>query len=378
MAILSQTFVDGKNRAHGKGLSEALDLSKVLGVYMLASTHRKQPFMARLSRSCCLTAVPYSVKTSLIKSIAEFIRRSTVFTLYLLRLVESKKVDLVRADNATLWGISAYLIRRLKGTPYVLWLGALEEESILIKYGTGLVVRFVSKIVRFVERVVISNASLVLCVSKETLARAQSRGARRAILTPNYVDPFFGETRPEPKRISKNEVRFVYAGRLEKEKGLDLLMDAAKLLDVRNDFHITIAGEGTLKPKVVLASSMLHNLDYVGLLSRPAIRSLFWSSDALVLPSRTEGLPSAMLEAMSTGTPILAASVGEIPSVVTDGREGKLVDGGNLHSLLEGLLFFLDNKQLIRKMGERAKERMEGKAEEYINMHISLYQGLCV
>jgi hypothetical protein len=63
---------------------------------------------------------------------------------------------------------------------------------------------------------------------------------------------------------------------------------------------------------------------------------------------------------------------------VTDGREGKLVDGGNLDSLLEGILFFLDNKQLIRKMGERAKERMEGKAEDYINMHISLYQGLCV
>lgn len=373
IAVLSQTFIDGKNKARGKGLSEAIDLSNYFHIHLLASTHIQKSFCFQVNKSCKVTSIPYTVYKSLPKSIYEVIRRTTVFITYLLGIIKSERINLIRADNASLWGFSAFIAKLHYGTPYILWLGAMERESIIYKYGNNFLVKIVLTFLNIVERVVISNASLVLCVSQETVKRAIERRAKRVILTPNYVDSKFFEMIPKRRSARSDIVNFVYAGRLEPEKGIDILLAAVSKLQRRKDLHITIAGMGTMQSIVEDACNRIHNLDYVGLLSRDEIRRLFWSSDVLVIPSRTEGLPSAIMESMSTGMPILATDVGEIPNVITDQKEGKLVERDSIDSLINGFLYFLDNKNRISQMRKNCRKLAINLARKYLKMQLKLY-----
>lgn len=104
-------------------------------------------------------------------------------------------------------------------------------------------------------------------------------------------------------------VRLVAVGRLERQKGFDILLDALAML-ARADVRLAIVGEGSLRPELVAQAERL------GLASRTLFAGrqqnpYAWmrSADALVLPSRLEGFPNVVLEALACGTPVVATPV---------------------------------------------------------------------
>lgn len=113
----------------------------------------------------------------------------------------------------------------------------------------------------------------------------------------------------------------VYAGRLAREKGLDLLLAAWPSLAA--GAQLCIVGEGPERAALEAQAAGLRGIRFHGPVTdvAPVLRA----ADAFVLPSRAEGLPVALLEGMSSGLASVATAVGGIPEIIEDGHNGLLV-----------------------------------------------------
>ena len=123
---------------------------------------------------------------------------------------------------------------------------------------------------------------------------------------------------------------WVVAGRLEEQKGHDVLFEALGLLLKQGlDFTLIVAGEGSRRSwleQQALSLRLAPRVQFVGQVED--VGGLLAAADAVLLPSRWEGLPLILLEAMARARPIVATSVGGVPDVITDGVNGTLVPTG--------------------------------------------------
>ena len=131
---------------------------------------------------------------------------------------------------------------------------------------------------------------------------------------------------------------WVCAGRLEEQKGQDVLLDA--LAEVRRrglEFVAVLAGEGRRRAALeerARALGLEANVRFAGQVED--VGPLLAAADAVVLPSRWEGMPLVLLEALARGRPVVASAVGGVPEVVTDGEHARLVPPGDVAALAEG------------------------------------------
>jgi glycosyltransferase involved in cell wall biosynthesis len=86
---------------------------------------------------------------------------------------------------------------------------------------------------------------------------------------------------------------------------------------------------------------------------------LLQAVDVFVLPSLSEGIPMALLEAMAASRAVVASRVGGIPEIVEDGFEGFLVEPMDVDSLAERCRQLIESPDVARKMGEQARKRVE-------------------
>ena len=156
---------------------------------------------------------------------------------------------------------------------------------------------------------------------------------------------------------------WVVAGRLEEQKGHDLLFDALlPLLRQGLDFTLAVAGDGSRRgwlEQRALSLGLSPRVQFVGQLDD--VGPLLAAADGVILPSRWEGLPLVLLEAMARGRPIVATAVGGVPDVIQDGVNGTLVPPGDAAALAGAL------EQLHRK-ADRAV-RMGLAAAETVREH---------
>ena len=125
---------------------------------------------------------------------------------------------------------------------------------------------------------------------------------------------------------------------------------------------IILVGDGPAKPS-------LEKLSYELGLHKNVLFTSFqteikdWLSvmDMFVLPSKTEGTPLALLEAMAAGLPVIATKVGEIPNILTDHQNGILIDYGDVKGLSDSILYLLNNPVKARALAEAGKQLVEEK-----------------
>lgn len=143
------------------------------------------------------------------------------------------------------------------------------------------------------------------------------------------------------KIIIKNNSRpkILFAGRLVSEKGVELFIDLAKQYSEFCDFYV--AGRGSLEDDVKNAHSA-GVLNFIGALSQDQIREFLISVDIVVLPSRAEGLPMIIVEAMAAGAIPVVSDVGSLSEVVVHGSNGMIIKDYNLESYTLAVKSLLD------------------------------------
>lgn len=158
-------------------------------------------------------------------------------------------------------------------------------------------------------------------------------------------------------------------GNLYPVKGHKVLLTALALLKDRHPtVHVAIAGRGDEAGVLQSAARQRGIADRVHFLGlRSDIPSLLDSADIFVLPSLSEGLPLALLEAMFAGRPIVATRVGEVPTALNGGDAGLVVEPGDAVALATALDRLLSNPAKARQLGLRAALRA---VDEYDVSHM--------
>ena len=144
-------------------------------------------------------------------------------------------------------------------------------------------------------------------------------------------------------KISDNEKIVLYVGNLKSIKGSDLLADTIKELkkSCYLDLQLVVIGDGGLRKSILVqiqSYGLAANIKLLGSLKHNEIASWMNAADVLFVPSRNEGVPNVILEAMSIGLPVVATKVGGIPEVVIEKRTGFLVASHDARSLADALL----------------------------------------
>jgi glycosyltransferase involved in cell wall biosynthesis len=150
-------------------------------------------------------------------------------------------------------------------------------------------------------------------------------------------------------------------GRLEPRKGTATLIAAlAALRDAGRAFAAVVVGDGPLRAELerdIAARGLGAWVQMFG--DRSEVRDVLAALDAFVLPSRTEGMSNALLEAMAMGLPAIATAVGGNPEVVTDGTTGLLVPADDPAAMAAALARMLDDASLASRLGAAARRVVE-------------------
>ena len=146
-------------------------------------------------------------------------------------------------------------------------------------------------------------------------------------------------------------------GRLSPEKGHSDLVDAIGIVSSRGQkVSLVLIGDGPERPKLLQQVKTLGLQEAVhmpGYIQEP--QRLLEEIDLLVLPSHTEGLPNAALEALLMEVPVLATRVGGTPEVITDRETGRLVPAHSPEALADGILEFIDDSESWKRMASRGR-----------------------
>ena len=175
----------------------------------------------------------------------------------------------------------------------------------------------------------------------------------------------------------------LYLGRLSREKGLPVLLDAFAQVLRRMRARLDVYGLGLMREELEAQALSLGIRDSVVFHGWVPPGAPFFAAlkggDVFVLPSLSEGLPSVIPEAMSQGLPIIASRVGGIPDILQNGEAGILVPPGDSAALADAICRLLIDqslrKRLIRRSMEQALEScMEEQAGKFFSEIASLME----
>ncbi len=178
---------------------------------------------------------------------------------------------------------------------------------------------------------------------------------------------------PEYKaKLNNNKFNILFLGVLIKRKGIYDLIDAIKILKDNgtiSKFNLSfiIGGSGVEEAQIksIINTYNLNTcINMVGWVDGTLKEKLLKESQLFVLPSYNEGLPMAILEAMSYGIPIISTNVGSIDEVVINDETGYLVSAGDKYMLSDAITKSINDISVWKKMSDNAKMKIENEFNE--------------
>lgn len=219
-----------------------------------------------------------------------------------------------------------------------------------------------------VEGWVLARVDRVICVSEDGLAYYRRKFpalAHKFLRIPNAfkLEGRGRVSRPAARReygLGDGQIAVAFAGRLGAEKQVDRLVDAfAELAREAPQATLLIAGDGPERGAVMerVARLGVPNVRFLGMLPRSGVARVLAAADVLVLPSRFEGFPMVVLEALSEGVPVVATRVGGVTEILTDGLKDFILPDASVPALKEKILEAVRHRPLLQAACVRAAAR---------------------
>lgn len=177
---------------------------------------------------------------------------------------------------------------------------------------------------------------------------------RRLRVLPNFVDVSAALRKASPGGP------LLYVGRLSEEKGVDVLLLAARLLSPTTTVRIVGDGPARSKLEAIAANGAGAKVEFAGHVSPDQVRGHLAEASVLVIPSRChENQPLAALEAFAAGVPVVASEVGGLPELIRPGVDGSLVRPNDHRQLAGVLSSVIEEPDIALAMGRAGRQRVE-------------------
>ena len=251
-------------------------------------------------------------------------------------------------------GAVAYVLKLVHQIPYIISLRGGDVPGFR-PYDFGVYHKLITPVLRIIWK----KASVIVANSQGLRALALKFDSRFEIpIIPNGVDLNLYE---KGNRDALSPPCLLSVGRIVHQKGIDLAMHA--LADMRDlDWKWRIAGDGPQMESLKRLAAELNlqdRLQFLGWQSREQLVDLYQWSNLFLFPSRHEGMPNAVLEAMASGLPVVATRISGSEELVVDWKTGFLVPSEDVISLQSALRNLLLNPALRREMGLASRRRVE-------------------
>jgi glycosyltransferase involved in cell wall biosynthesis len=251
-------------------------------------------------------------------------------------------------------GFGMSLVRK---TPFILLAKLLRKKIVLHIHAPDL--QQVENIRRTsYEALMLRLADAVIALSP-TWARYLRNTSARVVVIPNPV------LLPANERVDRgmnSRPTILYMGKVEPRKGYRELIQAmpAVIADHPNVL-LRIAGHGETDSAVQMARilDLQESIEILGWVSKEDTAALYLKADIFCLPSHNEGVPMAILEAMSYRLPVVCTPVGGIPDLIISGENGIFVEPGNVSQIALALIYLLENHFARISIGNAAYETVE-------------------
>ena len=265
--------------------------------------------------------------------------------------------DLIHAVNPFILGWGAPYYSRTLNVPLV-----ASYHTNVAAYARFYKLEFFDRVTRWHTRRLHNRAAINLCTSEATLRYLAGEGIRRLRLWPQGVDA----TQFHPDKFSKDwrvrlanghpaEKLLLYVGRLSHEKNIGRLKT---VLDEVPGVRLALVGDGPARRDLESEFAGTRTV-FTGVLQGEELAAAFASADAFVFPSTTETLGIAMIEALASGLPVLAARAGAADEVVGDGETGFLYEPASDASLVAAVERLVSDDGLRTRMGKSARRAAE-------------------
>ena len=251
------------------------------------------------------------------------------------------------------YGLAAYLLKKTRGKPYVIYF-----------QGSGLYMPYAG--IGPILKILVRNATEVIVLTEHMRITVGVKYKRYATVIPNGVDinRFTALSRKAARtglNIGETKQIIIFVGSLIPVKGVKYLVEAMSILTQHlPEARLLVVGNGEEETKLKQQVAQLNlesHVTFAGKVPNERIPEFMTASDIFVLPSLSEGFPVTVLEAMAAGLPIVTTNVRGLPEIVRDGENGFLVPSGDSDALAQKLLILLSNNETRKLMSVNNKNK---------------------
>ena len=182
--------------------------------------------------------------------------------------------------------------------------------------------------------------------------------AKKIVTIRNWLPcDFLVASKPLAEQKPDEIIRFCFVGWLIEEKGVRELFEAIKILAKNYDFEFVFVGGGTLQQELnekIKQSNLVKRVKVTGWVDCLGVRDYLSTSHVFMLPSKAEGFPMALLEAMSLGLPAICTNVGAVADSLINDKNGYLLKDGRTDSIAEAMKCYLRSPELIARHSAEA------------------------
>jgi len=238
--------------------------------------------------------------------------------------------------------------------------------------------RLLARLFDQMHREIYHRADWVIAIDRLCRAQAEKSGAGgKTSLLMNAVDmnQFRPDTAARSKARSHHEIAeadvvILFVGRLEEIKQVDRLVKSLVLLQKELPVHLFIAGDGSEAKtvrKLINTLNLSPVVHFLGQIQHNRLHEYYNAADVLALPSKMEGIPMVILEALACGTPVVASAVGGIPDLVRTGENGVLLNDTSIESIAAGIMQTRERNYERKAVSATVEELSSKKVAERLN-----------
>lgn len=319
--------------------------------------------------------VPVLRKSTEVCGVHEMLTFVLSASLYSLRFVKEFSPDIVHVFFGIPSGPVAYLLKKLRDLPYVLFLGGRDVPS---PHPDPPFYRLIYSILGPAIKSIWGNAKAVVACSEGLKELALKTDDRTPIhVIPDGVD--LNKFHPVERSADPEKVKLLAIGRMIPRKGFDFLIRSLPevMKSARRDFHVEIVGDGPMRSELTCLTGQLgvqQKVVFAGTVPYDQLAEKYQKANVFVLPSLAEGMPLVVLEAMASGLPIIATRVQGMEALVEEGVNGYLLPPADCSSLSQCLAAVINDDAGRVQMGRESTKIVQkydwaNIAEQYLRIY---------